>query len=91
MATDIRDNRDQGRFELDADGHTALAHYKRAPGVVTFTHTEVPEALKGRGVGSRLAQGALDRVRAEGLKVVARCPFIAAYVARHPEYTDLLA
>ena len=78
------------RFELDADGHTAVAHYTLAPGVITFTHTEVPPELGGRGVGSKLARGALDDARAQGLKVVANCPFIAGYIAKHPEYRDLL-
>jgi uncharacterized protein len=54
--------------------------------VITFTHTEVPAELSGRGIGSALARGALHQVRAQGLKVVAQCPFIG----KHPEYGDLL-
>jgi predicted GNAT family acetyltransferase len=87
---DVRNNAALHRFELDADGHTAVAYYRLAPGVITFTHTEVPPALSGRGVGSRLARGALEFARAQGLKVVARCPFVAAYMAKHPEFNDLL-
>ena len=86
----VRDNPAQQRYELDIDGHTAVAYYTLAPGVITFTHTEVPPALGGRGVGSQLARGALDDVRARGLKVVARCEFLASYIAKHPEYGDLL-
>ncbi|HEX7775877.1 MAG TPA: GNAT family N-acetyltransferase, partial [Parvibaculum sp.] len=52
--------------------------------------TVVPEELGGKGVGSRLAKGALDAVRAEGLKVVPQCPFIAAYIKKHPEYQPLV-
>lgn len=91
MTSEVRDNTAKHQFELIADGHTALAAYRLAPGVITFTHTEVPEALGGRGIGSQLAKGALDQVRARGLKVVPRCPFIKAYIEKHPEYADLVA
>ena len=86
----VRDNAARQRFELEVDGATALAHYSLKPGVITFTHTEVPPALGGRGIGSQLARGALDAARGRGLKVVAECPFIAGYIAKHPEYADLL-
>jgi predicted GNAT family acetyltransferase len=86
----VRDNPDHHRFELDVDGQMALAYYQMAPGVITFTHTEVPQALSGHGVGSQLVRGALEAVRARGLKVVARCPFVSAYMAKHPEFNDLL-
>ncbi len=88
--SDVRNNPALNRFELDADGHTAVAFYRLEPGVITFTHTEVPPALSGRGIGSALARGALESARAQGLKVVARCEFISGYIARHPEFTDLL-
>ena len=55
-----------------------------------FTHTEVFDAYEGKGVGSALARGALDDVRARGGRLVALCPFIAAYLERHPEYADLV-
>ncbi len=51
-----------------------------------FTHTEVEEAAEGHGVGSRLAHDALEHARATGQQVVALCPFVRAYLARHPEY-----
>jgi predicted GNAT family acetyltransferase len=91
MASTVRDNTEKHQFELIVDGHTALAAYRLKPGVITFTHTEVPEALGGRGVGSELAKGALDQARQRGLKVVPLCPFIKAYIEKHPEYQDLLA
>lgn len=90
MATIVRDNTVSHRFELEIDDEVAKAWYRRQGNVVTFTHTDVPAALSGKGVGSRLAKGALDAVRAAGLKVVAKCPFIAAYLKKHPEYDDLL-
>ena len=91
MSDDVRDNPARHRFELEVDGHLAIAVYSLAPGVITFIHTEVPEALAGRGIGSRLANGALAQVRARGLKVVPRCPFIRGYIEKHPEWQDLLA
>jgi predicted GNAT family acetyltransferase len=88
--SEVRNNTAESRFELDVDGHLAVAYYTFSPGVVTFTHTEVPPALGGRGIGSKLAKGALDLVRAQKLKVVAKCPFIGGYIGKHPEYQDLL-
>jgi predicted GNAT family acetyltransferase len=90
MAEEVKDNPAKQRFELEVEGHTAFAAYERRPGVITFTHTVVPEELGGKGVGSRLAKAALDAVRAEGLKVVPQCPFIAAYIKKHPEYQPLV-
>jgi predicted GNAT family acetyltransferase len=87
---EVRDNPAQSRFEFIADDGTAAAYYDLSPGVITFIHTEVPRALEGRGIGAQLARGALEAVRARGLKVVAECPFIRGYIERHPEFQDLL-
>ena len=86
----IRDNQALSRFELEHEGYIALSAYRRAPGVITFIHTEVPNELTGKGVGSALVKGALDAVRAQGLRVIAQCPFVAAYIAKHKDYADLL-
>ena len=88
--SDVQDNEVKHRFEMIVDGHTALAAYRLKPGVITFAHTEVPKELGGRGIGARLAKGALDQARARGLKVVPLCPFIKAYIEKHPEYQDLV-
>jgi predicted GNAT family acetyltransferase len=88
--TDVCDNEAKHQFELIIDGHVALAAYRLKPGVITFTHTEVPEELGGRGIGSQLAKGALDQARARGLNVVPLCPFIKGYIGKHPEYADLV-
>ncbi len=90
MTGTVRDKRAFQRFELETDGHTAFTYYQLAPGVITLTHTEVPPALGGRGVGSTLVRGVLEAVRAQGLKVVPKCPFVAAFMGRHPEFNDLL-
>jgi hypothetical protein len=73
------------------DQLVAFSEYRRAGDRVVFLHTEVEPELEGRGIGSRLAAGALDDVRARGLRVTAHCPFIRGYLRRHPEYGDLVA
>jgi uncharacterized protein len=87
---DVVNNRAQHRYELTVEGHLAATYYKIADGVITFIHTEVPSELGGKGVGSALVKGALDQVRADGLKVIAQCPFVKAYIDKHTEYADLL-
>ena len=87
----VTNNRKDNRFELEVDGETALAAYRQHEGTISFTHTEVPVALEGRGVGSRLIKGALDQARADGLKVEPLCSFVRHYMETHPEEQDLLA
>jgi predicted GNAT family acetyltransferase len=89
--TTVRDNTALQRFELESGGATAVAYYRRSPGLITFTHTEVPPQMRERGIGSKLMEGALEAVRAEGLKVLPRCSFVAHYFSEHPEFQDLLA
>jgi predicted GNAT family acetyltransferase len=90
MSDNVRNNAAESRFELDAESHTAFAYYSMTGNVITFRHTEVPPALAGHGIGSRLVRGALELARAQGLKVVPQCPFVSAYMAKHPEFDDLL-
>ena len=87
----VRHNAANNSFEFDVEGGRALAFYRLADGVMTITHTEVPAALRGRGIGSQMMRGVLESVRALGFKVVPRCPFVADYMNRHPEFADLLA
>ena len=87
----VADNPQRHRFELHVGETVAgFAAYRLEPDRVVFTHTEIDPAFEGQGLGSRLAAGALDAVRARGLAIVPQCPFIAAYVKRHPEYQDLV-
>ena len=91
MANAVRDNIERRRFELDTPGgEIAFANYRREGGVVTIMRTEVPPHINGRGIGSALVRGALDLVRAEGAKVVPMCPFVGVFIAKHPDYADLL-
>ena len=86
----VKDNPATSRFEMTTGGAVAFVDYTREGDRIALLHTEVPEALSGKGVGSKLVSGTLDAVRAEGLKVVPRCEFVAAYIGRHSEYRDLL-
>jgi predicted GNAT family acetyltransferase len=88
--SDIVNNPAHHRYELAVDDHLAATYYKIDDGIITFIHTEVPAELGGRGIASKLIQGALDQVRADGLKVIAQCPFVKAFIEKHPDYADLL-
>jgi predicted GNAT family acetyltransferase len=90
MTDAVQNNPAQKRYQLEAEGHIAATYYELSDRVITFVHTEVPPELGGKGIGSKLIKGALDQVRAAGLKVVPRCPFVKAYIEKHPDYADLL-
>lgn len=87
----VRNNTALSRYELDVDGAIAFANYRLAPGKVIITHTETPRPLRERGIASQLVQGALEQIRADGLKVVAGCRFVVDYLDKHPEFADVAA
>jgi uncharacterized protein len=86
----VTDNRAANRFEAH-DGETlaGFAAYIRTAELVAFVHTEVDPAFEGRGVGSLLARSGIESTQADGLRVLAVCPFIAGWLVRHPQYADL--
>ena len=88
----VDDNPAERRFELAIDGsHEIAATYYRLQGEkLTLTHTIVPERFSGQGIGSKLARGVFELLRASGRKAVLHCPFMAAYYARHTEYADVV-
>ncbi len=88
-AAAVRDNKAQSRFELALEGGLAFANYRLTPSAVVITHTETPRALRGRGIASELVRGALELIRADGLKVIAGCGFVVDYLGKHPEFADL--
>jgi len=90
MSGAVRDNAARSRFELDAEGVTAFMNYRLSGNLMSLDHTETPVAARGRGLASRLVAGALEQVRARGLKIVPRCRFVRAFVDRHPSYRDLV-
>jgi hypothetical protein len=89
---ETRKNESENRYEVHVDGELAgAAYYELDDERIVFTHTEVDDKFEGHGVGSTLAKFALDDVRAEGARrVVPRCPFIKAWIEKHPEYDDLV-
>lgn len=87
----IRDNAEKRRFEVEVEGHTAYAEYRKVADHLSFTHTMVPEALGGRGIGTALVKAGLAAARERGLKVKPICPFFKSYIDKHPEEQDLLA
>ncbi len=93
MELEVKDHPAAGRYEIRADGKLAgFVQYRLNGNRITMFHTEVDEAFEGHGVGSTLAREALASVRARGLDLIPTCPFIAGYIARHPdEYLDLVA
>lgn len=86
----VRHEPEKNRFALDTDHGTAHLDYILTRGLLTLAHTEVPVGAEGEGVGTALAKAGLDYARSEGLKVLPTCPFVAAYVRRHPEQRDLI-
>ncbi len=88
---DVVHNPDESRYEIHVDGKRAgFTRYRKTPGALDFVHTEVDDAYEGQGLGGQLARGALDAVRADGRKVIATCPFIKGWIAKHEDYQDLL-
>lgn len=87
----IVDNPEKHHFEADlGDGSFAIAQYNLLHGKIVFTHTEVPTAHEGQGIGSSLIRFALASARERGLQVIPICPFFAAYIKKHAEEQDLL-
>lgn len=82
---EVHDNRAQHRFELQVDGETAFLQYERTTKSLALVHTEVPERLRGRHIGDALVKAALDAGHAAGLRIVAICPFVRAYLRKHPQ------
>ncbi len=86
----ITHNETARRYEAAVDGARAHLQYDRRGKQIVYLHTEVPGALEGRGIGSALARAALEDARAHRLVVAPMCPFVSAYIRRHPEYLPLV-
>jgi predicted GNAT family acetyltransferase len=88
----VTDNADERRYEARAGAEViGFIDYRLAPGLIRLLHVEVDQEVEGEGVGSLLVARALDDIRRRGLKVVPLCPFVVAFLERHPEYSDLVA
>jgi predicted GNAT family acetyltransferase len=88
---EFRDDPEAGRLEIVVDGRRAgYTAYRRRPGAVAFSHTEIRPEFEGRGLGGVLVREALNRARAEGMSVLPFCPFVRSYIERHPDQLDLV-
>ena len=90
MTDEVHDNPRTHRFELDVDGATAFLEYRISGSVYTLVHTEVPKALSGHGIGTRLIKGALDLLRQSKARIIVKCPFVRAFLEKHPEFHDMV-
>ncbi|MFD8528924.1 GNAT family N-acetyltransferase [Streptosporangium canum] len=91
MQVDVKLSPGGDLFEAEVDGkHAGQLEFVRRDGVIVYTHTEVDAEFEGNGVGGALVRAALDGARAEGVKIVPRCPFVKTWVERHPGYADLV-
>src|SRR5262245_20026724 len=84
-ASDVIDNRKEARFEITIDGTAAVLYYGRTRHSLVLVHTEVPPPIRGRHIADVLAEAGIDRAHAEGLAIVAVCPFVKAYLRKHRE------
>ena len=90
-AFDVQHQPAQQRFVTVIDGVEGVLDYEQRDGMLCLTHTGVPSQIGGRGVGGALVHTALEYARSKGLKIVPSCAYVAAYIARNPQYRDLVA
>lgn len=88
---EVRHEPAAARFVAEIDGHLAHVDYVLTGDRMTFTHTFVPPELRGRGLAGQLIRPALAHARAHRLRVIPSCSYVAAFIANHPEFSDLLA
>jgi len=86
----IFNNEQEQQFQVMVDGERAFLEYRLYKGDIALMHTEVPEKLGGRGIATALAEFALNYARDEKIPVMVYCPFVGAYLKKHPEYQDLI-
>jgi uncharacterized protein len=90
MDKQVHNNEKNLQYEIHEDGSVATLQYRFEKGNIVLMHTFVPEELRGKGLAGELAHAALEDTKARGIKAVVYCPFVAAYLKRHPEYDYLV-
>jgi predicted GNAT family acetyltransferase len=87
---ELVDNSEMRQFELRVEGHLVKIEYNKAPGKVYLTHTEVPKALQGKGIGNSMVKMVLDHIKSNNLRLVPLCKFVVAYIKKNSEYRELI-
>jgi predicted GNAT family acetyltransferase len=91
MSLQVQNDEKERKFYALVEGQEAAISYARSGDAYNLLHTFVPEKLRGHGVADQLVQGTLDQIRAQGAKFIPTCPFVQAFLKRHPEYREGLA
>lgn len=90
MEFDLKDNKEKKRFEVEIESTTAFVEYEKNNEYISLTHTEVPEELGGKGIGSKMIGKVLSKLQKDGEKVKISCPFIQKYVDKHSEFSEMV-
>lgn len=90
MEHQLIDNESDKQYEFQVEGHTPKIEYIKTKDKIYLTHTEVPEVLEGKGIGTELVKQALEDIKAKDLTLVPLCPFVAAYIKEHPQWRELV-
>lgn len=91
MEVSVRQNEEERKFYADLEGQEAVVEYAKMGDVYNLAHTYVPEELRGKGVANQLVRGTLDEIRRQGARFLPSCPFVQAFVKKHPEYQEGIA
>ncbi len=89
--TDVIDNKDHHRYQLEVDGQLVIADYRRDGNIVQVTHVEAPVSLRGSGAAGQLMLGMVELARQAGDKIYPVCPYAVHWLNRHPEHNDIIA
>lgn len=91
MSLEVRNDEQSRKFLAGVEGHKATIEYVKTGDAYNLLHTFVPEELRGRHVGEDLVRGALDQIKAQGATFLPTCPFVQAFLKKHPEYQEGVA
>ncbi|NJC27112.1 GNAT family N-acetyltransferase [Neolewinella antarctica] len=86
----VTNNPEKYRFEMASGAQTSKLDYRLGRDRIALVHTEVPDDLQGQGIGSTLVKAALQHAKDHKLTVLPYCPFVAAYIERHPEWNEIV-
>lgn len=90
MEYQLINNEAAKQYEIHVDGLVPKIEYIKAGEKIFLSHTEVPQGLEGRGIGSAIVRLALEDIKEKGLILIPLCPFVAGYIKKHPEWKSLV-